>query len=161
LCPQLQEGQELGQVDETFGFPPLLNSQFLTSVLTVEQIVQAFVHSLRKLEAFQISGELELDENLLRHADPFAASRRLSILHGQPRLQERHRRIRRIRVPSAWIELFLFTEGSQKGASRLDTAAGQQPPSLHSSLFAPDRDPTIATGVEAEVAVLMGLLGKP
>ena len=40
-------------------------------------------------------------------------------------------------------------------------AAGQQPPSLHSSLFAPDRDPTIATGVEAEVAVLMDLLGKP
>jgi amidohydrolase len=40
-------------------------------------------------------------------------------------------------------------------------ASGQQPPSLHSSLFAPDRDPTIATGVEAEVAVLMDLLGKP
>jgi amidohydrolase len=40
-------------------------------------------------------------------------------------------------------------------------SAGQQPPSLHSSLFAPDRDPTIATGVEAEVAVLMDLLGKP
>ena len=39
-------------------------------------------------------------------------------------------------------------------------AAGQQPPSLHSSLFAPDRDPTIATGVESEVAVLMDLLGK-
>jgi hippurate hydrolase len=39
-------------------------------------------------------------------------------------------------------------------------AAGQQPPSLHSSLFAPDRDPTIATGVASEVAVLMDLLGK-
>jgi metal-dependent amidase/aminoacylase/carboxypeptidase family protein len=37
-------------------------------------------------------------------------------------------------------------------------AAGKQPPSLHSSLFAPDRDPTIATGVESEVAVLMDLL---
>jgi hypothetical protein len=73
LCPQLQEGQELGQVDETFGFPSLLNAQLLTSVLTIEQIVQAFVHSPRKLEAFQISGELELDEDLLRHADPFEA----------------------------------------------------------------------------------------
>ncbi len=40
-------------------------------------------------------------------------------------------------------------------------AAGKQPPSLHSSLFAPDRDPTIATGVESEVAVLIDLLGKP
>lgn len=39
-------------------------------------------------------------------------------------------------------------------------AAGKQPPSLHSSLFAPDRDPTIATGVESEVAVLMELLGR-
>ena len=36
LCPQLQEGQELGQVDETFGFPPLLKGQLLTSVLTIE-----------------------------------------------------------------------------------------------------------------------------
>ena len=40
-------------------------------------------------------------------------------------------------------------------------AAGKQPPSLHSSLFAPDRDPTIVTGIESEVAVLMDLLGKP
>ncbi len=40
-------------------------------------------------------------------------------------------------------------------------AAGKQPPSLHSSLFAPDRDPTITTGIAAEVAVLLDLLGKP
>ena len=39
-------------------------------------------------------------------------------------------------------------------------AAGKAPPSLHSSLFAPDLDPTIATGVESEVAVLLDLLGK-
>lgn len=38
-------------------------------------------------------------------------------------------------------------------------AAGKQPPSLHSSLFAPDRDPTIATGIASEVAVLMDLMG--
>jgi amidohydrolase len=40
-------------------------------------------------------------------------------------------------------------------------AAGQEPPSLHSSLYAPDLDPTIATGVASEVAVLLDLLGKP
>ncbi|HXO20094.1 MAG TPA: amidohydrolase [Thermoanaerobaculia bacterium] len=40
-------------------------------------------------------------------------------------------------------------------------AAGKELPSLHSALFAPDRDPTIATGVEAETAVLLDLLGKP
>jgi hippurate hydrolase len=39
-------------------------------------------------------------------------------------------------------------------------AAGKAPPSLHSSLFAPDLDPTIATGVESEVAVLLDLLGR-
>jgi hypothetical protein len=39
-------------------------------------------------------------------------------------------------------------------------SAGQQPPSLHFSHFAPDRDPTVATGAESEVAVLMDLLGE-
>jgi amidohydrolase len=40
-------------------------------------------------------------------------------------------------------------------------AAGNLLPSLHSSLFAPDRDPTLLTGIRAEVAVLFDLLGKP
>lgn len=41
-------------------------------------------------------------------------------------------------------------------------AAGTELPSLHSALFAPDRDPTLRTGVEAEVAMLMDILGgKP
>jgi amidohydrolase len=40
-------------------------------------------------------------------------------------------------------------------------AAGGELPSLHSALFAPDRDPTLATGVEAEVAMLLDLLGGP
>jgi len=41
------------------------------------------------------------------------------------------------------------------------TAAGVELPSLHSSLFAPDRDPTLRTGVAAETAMLLDLLGKP
>jgi amidohydrolase len=41
------------------------------------------------------------------------------------------------------------------------TAAGVELPSLHSSLFAPDRDPTLRTGVAAEMAVLLDLLGEP
>ncbi|HEY0553819.1 MAG TPA: hypothetical protein VGG20_06095 [Thermoanaerobaculia bacterium] len=64
---QLQEGQEIGQVDETFGFPPFVQGQLLASVLTIEQTVQAFVNPARELEAFQILGELEFEENLLRH----------------------------------------------------------------------------------------------
>jgi amidohydrolase len=38
-------------------------------------------------------------------------------------------------------------------------AAGEELPSLHSSLFAPDRDPTLATGVEAETVMLLDLFG--
>jgi hypothetical protein len=83
LCPQLQEEQELGQIDETFGFSLLLKAQFLASVLTVEQIMQRS-STPRELKAFQISGELELEEDVLRHADPFEGGRRISILHGQP-----------------------------------------------------------------------------
>jgi amidohydrolase len=41
------------------------------------------------------------------------------------------------------------------------TAAGTDLPSLHSALFAPDRDPTLRTGVAAETAVLLDLFGQP
>lgn len=70
-------------MDETLGFPPLIKGQFLTSVLTIEQTVQAFVYSPWKLEAIQILGKLELEENLLRHADPFKGGP--PDLHSTPR----------------------------------------------------------------------------
>jgi amidohydrolase len=60
-------------------------------------------------------------------------------------------------VPAVTFELGAAFPDKLKEAQ----AAGKPLPSLHSSLFAPDRDPTIETGVEAEVAVLMDLLGKP
>lgn len=69
LCPQLQEGQELGQFDEALGFPSLVQAQLLTAVLAIKQNVQAVVHTSRKPEVFQILRQLQLDENLLRHAD--------------------------------------------------------------------------------------------
>ena len=40
-------------------------------------------------------------------------------------------------------------------------ASGERLPSLHSSLFAPDLKPTLATAIEAETAVLLDLLGRP
>jgi hypothetical protein len=58
LCSQLQEGEELGQIDETFGFSPLIRGQLLAAVLAIEQAMQAFVNSLGELEVFQIPGEL-------------------------------------------------------------------------------------------------------
>jgi hippurate hydrolase len=39
--------------------------------------------------------------------------------------------------------------------------SGKPLPSLHSALFAPDRRPTITTGIRAESAVLLDLLKKP
>jgi amidohydrolase len=39
-------------------------------------------------------------------------------------------------------------------------AAGVALPSLHSSLFAPDRDPTLRTGIEAESAMLLDLFNN-
>ena len=59
-------------------------------------------------------------------------------------------------VPAVTFELGAAFADKLKEAE----AAGKPLPSLHSSLFAPDRDPTIETGVEAEVAVLLDLLGK-
>ncbi|HVT59226.1 MAG TPA: amidohydrolase [Thermoanaerobaculia bacterium] len=40
-------------------------------------------------------------------------------------------------------------------------AEGRMLPSLHSALFAPDRDATLRAGVQAETAMLLDLLGKP
>ena len=40
-------------------------------------------------------------------------------------------------------------------------ASGASLPSLHSSLWAPDREPTIKTGVKVEVTAALELLGKP
>jgi hippurate hydrolase len=39
--------------------------------------------------------------------------------------------------------------------------AGKSLPSLHSSFFAPDREPSLRTGVAAETAAVLELLGKP
>ena len=62
----------------------------------------------------------------------------------------------------AGVPAVIFTLGAGTPVKLKELeAAGQQPPSLHSSLFAPDLDPTVTTGIAAEVAVLMDLLGKP
>jgi amidohydrolase len=60
-------------------------------------------------------------------------------------------------VPAAILRL----GAADPAALAKATAAGTELPSLHSALFAPDRDPTLRTGVEAEVAMLLDVLGKP
>ncbi|HYL06073.1 MAG TPA: amidohydrolase [Thermoanaerobaculia bacterium] len=60
-------------------------------------------------------------------------------------------------VPAVMVRL----GAAEPAALAKAQAAGQELPSLHSSLFAPDRDPTLRTGVAAEMAMLLDLLGKP
>jgi amidohydrolase len=60
-------------------------------------------------------------------------------------------------VPAAILRL----GAADPAALAKANAAGTELPSLHSALFAPDRDPTLRTGVEAEVAMLLDVLGKP
>ncbi|MDP9121205.1 MAG: amidohydrolase, partial [Acidobacteriota bacterium] len=63
---------------------------------------------------------------------------------------------------AAGIPAVIFSLGAAEPAKFAQAkAAGTQLPSLHSQLFAPDRDATITTGIKAETAVLLDLLGKP
>src|SRR5579863_3474001 len=59
-------------------------------------------------------------------------------------------------VPAVMVRL----GAAEPAALAKATAAGVELPSLHSSLFAPDRDPTLRTGVTAEVTMLLELMGK-
>ena len=57
------------------------------------------------------------------------------------------------------VPSFYFSLGGADPAKYAEAkAAGTHLPSNHSPLFAPDVDPTLHTGIEAEVAVLRNLL---
>ena len=57
-------------------------------------------------------------------------------------------------IPSFYFGL----GGAEPGKYAAAKAAGANLPSNHSALFAPDVDPTLRTGIVAEVAVLRNLL---
>ncbi|HEX7448913.1 MAG TPA: amidohydrolase [Pirellulales bacterium] len=61
----------------------------------------------------------------------------------------------------AGVPSFMFRVGAieQKRLDRYEQL-GQSPPSLHSPLFYPDAEPTLATGVTAMVSAALDLLGK-
>jgi amidohydrolase len=62
----------------------------------------------------------------------------------------------------AGIPAILFHLGASEPAKLAAAeASGTSLPSLHSALFSPDRDATITTGIHAETAMLLDLLGKP
>ena len=60
-------------------------------------------------------------------------------------------------IPSIYFDLGAIEPKTFEEAHR----QGRTLPSLHSPLFAPDREPTIRTGVRAEIAVLLDLLSGP
>lgn len=64
-------------------------------------------------------------------------------------------------LPDHSIPCFMFWLGTQDPQKLAEwKAAGKEPPSLHSSLFAPVPAPTIRTGVEAMTACVLELAGK-
>ena len=60
-------------------------------------------------------------------------------------------------VPSVMLELGAVNPEKYAAAMK----SGEQLPGPHSPYFAPDREPTIKTGIEVEVAAILVLMGKP
>jgi amidohydrolase len=60
-------------------------------------------------------------------------------------------------VPSVMLELGAVNPEKYAAAAK----SGEQLPGPHSPYFAPDREPTIKTGIEVEVAAILVLMGKP
>jgi hypothetical protein len=63
LSSESQQGKELGEVHESFGFVPLGVSQGLSTILLIQQHMQALLHSVRQPKPRQISGDLNFDLN--------------------------------------------------------------------------------------------------
>ena len=62
----------------------------------------------------------------------------------------------------AGVPAFDFWVGAAN-PEKLEAAhkSGQELPGLHSAYFAPDREPSLKTGITAETAAVLELLGKP
>ena len=58
---QAQQGEKLGQVDQSFGLGPFPLGQRLAGVLAVEEIPQASGDRPRQSEPGQIGGEIDFD----------------------------------------------------------------------------------------------------
>lgn len=54
LGPKSQQGQQLGEIDETLSFGPFRSRERFSSVLAVQQLLQAVVHPLRQSESVKI-----------------------------------------------------------------------------------------------------------
>jgi hypothetical protein len=67
LSAKAQEGKKVGEIDEPLSFAALGIRQGLTLVLSVEQRVQALLHTLGQPEPRQIVGHFDLALNYGGH----------------------------------------------------------------------------------------------
>jgi hypothetical protein len=58
-----QQGKEVGEIHESFGFAPLGVSQGLSTVLLIQQRVQAFLYAVRQPKSRQIIGDFDFKSN--------------------------------------------------------------------------------------------------
>jgi hypothetical protein len=63
LCPQPQQGEELCQVDQSFGLLAFLGSQRSARILTVEKGPQADSDTFGQSEPGPIGGEIDFDSH--------------------------------------------------------------------------------------------------
>jgi hypothetical protein len=63
LSSESQQGKEVGEVHESFGFVPLGVSQGLSAILLIQQHMQALLHPIRQPKPRQIIGDLDFDPN--------------------------------------------------------------------------------------------------
>lgn len=63
LSSQSQQGKEVGEIHESLGFAPLGVSQGLSTVLLIQQHMQALLRPVRQPKPRQIIGDLEFDPN--------------------------------------------------------------------------------------------------
>jgi hypothetical protein len=58
-----QQGKEVGEIHESLGFMPLGVSQELSTILLIQQHMQALLHDVRQPKPRQVIGDLNFDLN--------------------------------------------------------------------------------------------------
>jgi hypothetical protein len=63
LSSESQQGKEVGEIHESLGFMPLGVSQELSTILLIQQHMQALLHAVRQPKPRQVIGDLNFDLN--------------------------------------------------------------------------------------------------
>ena len=74
LISESQQGQEVGEIHESFGFALLGASKELSVILLVQQHMEALLYAIRQLKLRQISGDLDFVPNGRAACDAYIRS---------------------------------------------------------------------------------------